>query len=139
MAEYREIRASLRLPLRDGLDILNALDALTLWNVAYLRRHPGMPALYEASVSYARETRPREDWLPVPLVYRRGEGDCEDLACWRAAELQLRGIAARAIPHRSSTGWHIVVLLPGGRIEDPSAELGMGRERPRGKRRGVRQ
>lgn len=126
----QDIRASLRFPLRDARDILAALDALTVFNVAYLKRHPGAPKLYNANVSYVREARgPNghrlEDWLPVPLVYQRGEGDCEDLASWRAAELQLQGIPAQAWPVRTKLGWHIVVRLPGGAFEDPSKELGM--------------
>lgn len=57
--------------------------------------------------------------------------NCEDLACWRAAELRVRyGIAAIPIftcKPRANGGYlyHITVQLPDGRIEDPSRRLGM--------------
>ncbi len=56
--------------------------------------------------------------------------NCEDLACWRAAELRVRGIRARAFFTRDrrsdgTTLYHIMVKLPDGRIEDPSRQLGM--------------
>jgi len=58
-------------------------------------------------------------------------GQCEDLACWRAAELVVRhGIQARPDFTCDARGdgsrlYHIVVRLPDGRIEDPSRNLGM--------------
>lgn len=59
--------------------------------------------------------------------------NCEDLACWRAAELTVRG-GVKATPTfrfkpraNGSMLYHIVVLLPDGSIEDPSKKLGMGR------------
>jgi len=56
--------------------------------------------------------------------------NCEELACWRAAELQIRGLGARAgfTKQTQPDGtmlYHIVVLLPDGRTEDPSRQLGM--------------
>ena len=57
--------------------------------------------------------------------------NCEDLACWRAAELRVRyGIAAEPTfiwKVRPGGGYlyHIQVLYPDGRIEDPSRRLGM--------------
>jgi hypothetical protein len=55
--------------------------------------------------------------------------NCEDLCCWRVAELWHRGIQAMPFPRleRAEGGqlWHILVLWPDGREEDPSAILGM--------------
>lgn len=62
--------------------------------------------------------------------------NCEDLACWRTAEL-------REDPHRpvkakpfakwrrkpdGAYAYHALTLLPDGRLEDPSLVLGMGNE-----------
>ncbi len=57
--------------------------------------------------------------------------NCEDLACWRAAELRVReGILAEPTfiwKLRPNGGYlyHILVRYPDGRIEDPSRTLGM--------------
>lgn len=57
--------------------------------------------------------------------------NCEDLACWRTAELNVRfNIPAKAIfkeQRRRDGGYlfHILVRYPDGRIEDPSRILGM--------------
>jgi hypothetical protein len=77
-----------------------------------------------------REPPGREDWQDIPETIRRGDGDCEDLACWRAAELNVKqGI--RAFPtfrwrvRGTGTLYHILVQYPNGQIEDPSRMLGM--------------
>lgn len=109
-------------------DLQAALDALTNANRRYLALRSGaVPPLYAAGVRYRRETRPgppsvRERWRTIPEVIGAGTGDCEDLAAWRAAELE----GARAIPVRTRLGWHIVVRHPDGALEDPSRKLGMG-------------
>lgn len=56
--------------------------------------------------------------------------NCEDLATWRAAELQRQGIDAVAfwkeqILEDGQTLYHILVRWPNGTIEDPSRLLGM--------------
>lgn len=57
--------------------------------------------------------------------------NCEDLACWRAAELRVRhNIMAEPTfiwKLRANGGYlyHILVKYPDGRIEDPSRTLGM--------------
>lgn len=57
--------------------------------------------------------------------------NCEDLACWRAAELRVRfGVQATPtftykVRANGSYLYHITVRLPDGRIEDPSRRLGM--------------
>lgn len=113
----------------DAETLQAALDALTTLNrcvrARAARAGRPLPDLYEAGVRYQRE-RPRiggssEDWQTVDRLYASKAGDCEDLACALAAEIP----GARAIPRRSSVGWHIVVRLPDGTITDPSRRLGM--------------
>lgn len=111
------------------------LDALTAVNVAWLRAHPAAPSILSpsAGVRYTREPYGEEEWRTLPAVLSAGAGDCEDLAAARAAELIVAGVRARAVPIHVNRGsriggpdlWHIVVRLPDGRTEDPSAALGM--------------
>lgn len=62
--------------------------------------------------------------------------NCEDLACWRAAELREdphHPIKAKPFAkwRRKDDGayaYHAIVLLPNGQLEDPSLVLGMGNE-----------
>lgn len=119
--------ASIAVPRLDGLALAPLLDALSALNLRYLREL-WMP-LYRSGVRYQREGRGQESWATVPIVLQRGVGDCEDLSCWRAAELRLSGIDARAIalerPRRHGRLYHVVVRLPDGSIEDPSKRLGM--------------
>ena len=84
-----------------------------------------LPPLYRSGVRYRREAG-TEDWSTAPVVLKRGFGDCEDLAAWRAAELRKLGIPANAIVKRTGPRmFHAVVQWPDGRIEDPSKVLGM--------------
>lgn len=102
--------------------LLAALTAIDRYQIAVF----DLPRLYDAGVRYIREgAQPREEWRSALEVIEHGGGDCEDLATYRAAELQLGGEDARAIAVRSSLGWHIVVRRGDGTIEDPSARLGM--------------
>lgn len=113
---------------------------LMLQDVAWLRAYPQTPPLYRAGVVYRPEKNQRdtsgrliqygEEWQTIPWILFRGYGDCEDLGAWRSAELNARGV--RALPHikirRLPNGFwraHVVVEWPSGRIEDPSAKLGM--------------
>lgn len=95
------------------------LRALTLIDRVQLRLL-NIPPLYQSGVRYKRERGDREVWRTCWAAYRRRAGDCEDLACWLAAET-----GGRAVPVRTRIGWHIVTRLPDGRIEDPSKRLGM--------------
>ncbi|NIP95456.1 MAG: hypothetical protein GWO24_19240 [Akkermansiaceae bacterium] len=80
----------------------------------------------ESGVRYRRDPAGQEPWRTIPEILERKGGDCEDLACWYAAELRMRGIRAHAVPQtRDGNMWHIVVRLPDGRIVDPSKALGM--------------
>lgn len=111
------------------IDVL--LEALVRLNVLYLNDHPDTPELYSSGVRYKREPPGKEDWLSIPEAIKRGVADCEDLCCWRAAELRFDGFQAMAFSSREpSKGprplFHVRVRLGGGRIvEDPSAVLGM--------------
>jgi len=113
-------------------------DALTQIDLDYLRHHPETPPIYRSGVRYIREPfrQPCGDhWRAIPWVIEAGGGDCEDLACWRAAELIAGGKKARPIwskkQHPGPPGvglgvlYHILVELPCGEIEDPSKVLGM--------------
>lgn len=135
--EIREpIVANLRLPL----------EALTVQDVRYLRAHPRTPRLYNSGIRWQMEGvnpctgRPAEHFATIPEVLAQGWGDCEDLACWRAAELRLMGHRrARAFAVRSGHMnhpqlgrvrlIHILVTRDGTpafrSIEDPSVAMGM--------------
>jgi hypothetical protein len=122
-------RVTLNVPSRQPvyehlLAALTHIDAL-----ARMRR--AFPPLYEGHVHYEAEPIGKEEWLSTPALFARGAGDCEDLAADLAASYQLAGIDARPmlqLESRSITGdvWHVIVVLPDGRTEDPSRLLGMG-------------
>lgn len=104
------------------------LEGLAKANLAYLTHVPTRP-LYYTGVRYRPEQN-AEQWLTVPYVLARRFGDCEDLAAWRAAELQKSGIDAKpdVLARIMPDGiWraHAIVRLPDGTIEDPSEKLGM--------------
>lgn len=112
------------------------LDALTEINERWLRAHPEAPSIYQGGVRYSAEPLGSELWRTLPVLLRERVGDCEDLACARAAELRVGGTPARAVPlfvsrSRGRVGGpavdliHIVVRHPDGTREDPSTRLGM--------------
>lgn len=125
-----------------GLENLrDFLQTLTRINWRYLRDNPETPLLYHSGVRYQDEPYGVEQWKDIPTLYRDRFGDCEDLACARAAELQRAGIAAEAtfkhkpiVIRNPRTGgrenvtlFHILVRHPTGELEDPSRRLGMGK------------
>lgn len=120
---------------RSEAALKSLLWALVKTNLHYLKDNPRTLPIYHSGVVYRRELD--EEWRDIPTLLEAGEGDCEDLSCWRAAELIFRkGIPARPMLSlkRFNVGgtlrglYHVRVLLPGGRIEDPSAVLGMKNE-----------
>ena len=121
--------------------LYECLSALTNINLHILLSAKGkIPLLYESGVRYRAEPEGQEDWLDILSALQahkeemkggaKATIDCEDLACWRAAELQAQGIAAHPVfvwrkINDGSHLYHIVVRYPDGRIEDPSRKLGM--------------
>ncbi len=117
------------------------LKSLTDWNVWSMRdalsQGRQVPSLYAAAragaIRYIEEdynsVHP-EDWLDWQEVLIQHGGDCEDLACYRAAELIVSGeqataMFARKILRNGQTMIHIIVKRGNGQLEDPSRLLGM--------------
>ena len=106
------------------------LEALIAADIEYLRACPSAPSLYESGVVYEEEPGERDNWQDIPETIGLGSGDCEDLGCWRIAELRYRAeehattlITWREVGTR--TVYHIAVRRADGSIEDPSRLLGM--------------
>lgn len=113
--------------------ILASLENLTKLNQLWLWAHPETPKIYESGVVYQREKPRREMWQSIPFIIARGSGDCEDLACWRAAELRCEGKYARPAitvrrrirgPFKGGILVHVITKTDSG-DEDPSLRLGM--------------
>ena len=105
------------------------MEGLTVLDMVLIERR-GLPPLYELGIRYRPEPAGVERWLNADEMQSRRFADCEDLACYRTAELRLRGVPAIAVTKRTGPKrFHGVVQLPDGRIEDPSRILGMGRRR----------
>lgn len=127
----RTIRIELEVPWdTDGVRI--ACAALTTANLLMIRhaRKIGQPfpQLYVSGVRYERQhsVNGMERFQPINRVYARGSGDCDQLACIRAAQLQDKGERARAVPVRVNPRlMHVIVRRADGRYEDPSRLLGM--------------
>lgn len=74
-----------------------------------------------------------EHFREISRIIEHGGGDCDNLACWRVAELRERGIMAKPyITWRQradgGTTYHVIVYWPDGSSEDPSLLCGMGGE-----------
>lgn len=122
------MRVNLTCHLRSAEEVAGMLFGLqkaSEWNL--LRCH-WLPKLHASGVRYQMEPEGRERWQLPEETYWRKEGDCEDLASWRAAELVVSGEDPQA---RAFIRWlrpglmHCLVLRADGSIEDPSKELGM--------------
>jgi len=122
------------LPLGDIEIARAALLGLQSADEVILRRAAArgrpLPPLYRSGVRYRLEAPGTESWDTADRCLRRGWGDCEDLAAWRAAELRVSGGDPRAhvtiVPTSQARQWHAVVRRGDGRLEDPSRRLGMG-------------
>jgi hypothetical protein len=106
------------------------LEALIAADMEYLRACPSTPSLYESGVVYEEEPGDRDNWQDIPETLGLGSGDCEDLGCWRIAELRVRAkehatpfIKCREVGPR--TVYHIAVRRADGTVEDPARRLGM--------------
>lgn len=113
--------------------LVDLLAWQTRTNVVYLRNHPWTPRLIDSGVRYQQERK--ETWYDIPGILARGQDDCEGLASWLAAELQVLG-GFDAWPRIVQTGpdlYHAVtrVRRPGrpNLYIDPSRILGMGKDR----------
>lgn len=83
-----------------------------------------MPALYESGIVYRREQPRSERWQSAVELLATGQGDCEDLAAYRAAELRLAGEPATVYIKRTARGtFHAIVRRADGTLEDPSRIL----------------
>jgi len=139
---------------RSQYSLLWMMEALCRINQSHIRLNRGLadrglakayPLLYRSGVHYERE-KGTEEWLDIPHVLMAASGkpeygdgpwsDCEDLSCWRVAELRERPdryggpIAAKPFAKwkkraDGSYAYHALVLLPNGQLEDPSLTLGM--------------
>jgi hypothetical protein len=114
------------LPTRRAV-IEAALEGLVAANVAILQiaiAEDGRrwPRLYSADVRFRAEAPRSEDWKTIDRLYADREGDCEDVACARAAELRFyEGEGARAAVARiDDNGYHALVTRGDGAMEDPS-------------------
>jgi hypothetical protein len=115
--------------------LLWMLECLVNCNREYLHHFPETPALYSKGpdgqrlITYTREAG-TEDWCGIKVGLRTRKMDCEDLACWRVAELRDRGheAAKPRVKFRNVEGfwhYHIQVEHASGKVEDPSRILGM--------------
>lgn len=125
--------AVLRIPATPAL-MAAAGKGLVAVNLELLRQAKAsgrpLPDLRLSGVRYRQEPYGREEWDNVLTLLRRGWGDCEDLAAWRAAEVQLQGGKAELAVRPSRSGipgrYHAVVWRPDlKKFEDPSEWQGM--------------
>lgn len=98
---------------------------------AYLR---SIGASDETLATITRFVSGVEIFRDIPTLFRRGSGDCDNLAAARVAELWAAGISASPYltsrPNESGgRTYHALVLWPDGTSEDPSLILGMGGQR----------
>jgi hypothetical protein len=136
---------------RSQYSLLWLMEALVRINQSHIRQFKALakqkkvpapyPLLYRAGIHYEPEPG-TEEWLDIPHMISATGGtfpgpwaDCEDLACWRTAELREADKPVKAKPFAKwrkkddgSYAYHALTLLPDGRLEDPSLVLGMGNE-----------
>jgi len=116
--------------------IAAAAEGLTSLNFKLMRVAQigggGFPPLYESGIVYRREAPQHENWQNAIALLRTRQGDCEDLAGYRASELRMAGEPAMVeiIPTRRHS-YHAIVRRGDGTIEDPSRIL-IALERARG-------
>jgi hypothetical protein len=126
---YADVESS-PTPLNLALSVLVALDIIILRRLLV---HGIRVPLFGSGIRYQLEPPGREWWQTVYDNVKEREGDCEDLAAHRAADLNVyEGEPARATAIRTgSATYHAIVERANGVLDDPSAALGM---RPLSKR-----
>jgi hypothetical protein len=124
---------SIIVPFGGESDINVALAATVLINLHQMRMRR-IPRLYESGIRYRQERclvlgvpETCERFLTAEQALRERWADCDDLSSYRTAELIHTGEdkRAQARVYRSPGGYHAIVVRGDGRIEDPSARLGM--------------
>jgi hypothetical protein len=114
--------------VRSSKVLLWFMEALVQTNLLWLGEHVDAPALYKSHVKYQSENG-TENWKDIPNILRDGVGDCEDLSCWRTAELRYAGINAHPFVRWRKQAdtyiYHALTRWPDGRIEDASLAMGM--------------
>ena len=105
----------------------------------YLGKIGASPDTIEAVLSLLRGI---EIFRDIPRLYERKNGDCDNIAAARAAELRMAGVKATVYitwrERPDGTTYHALVRWPDGSSEDPSILLGMGgagKERERAEER----
>ncbi len=137
--------------LLEGLIKVNEFHFRRAIKLAAIGRGAPFPKLYDTGVYYEEDPPGEENWRDAPAIldrfFRTGHGaDCDQLLCWRVAELRVDGIAAepvikwqhlprevaitiypaKLIPQDGLWLVHCCVRFPDGSIEDISKILGMG-------------
>lgn len=90
-----------------------------------------VPPLYQSRVRYRQEPEGQghEEFADALTCFRRGWGDCDDLAAWRCADLIRSGVPAtlafraHAVARGERRVVHCIVRLPSGDLEDPSKRM----------------
>lgn len=104
-----------------------ALEAATTGLVAlnrFVLRRAQLPSVYDSGVRYKPERVRPEEWRTADQIFASNYGDCEDLAAWRVAELQLAGEQAKVKVIRTGRKrFHAIVRRADGQLEDPSKIL----------------
>jgi hypothetical protein len=123
--------------------VLNAgLEAVTRLNEDLISsgQAPPFAKAIQDGVRWAPEPPGQESFDHALTVHKRGWGDCDDLAPYRAADLRVTGTdpGAHAVVYKSGPHmWHAVVKRSDGSYEDPSQTAGM-RVRPGSAAEGIR-
>lgn len=106
--------------------LLFGLLAIDLW-CRQRRQYPSV--LDNGRITYAMDTDAgRETWPSTPALFARGEGNCDAIACDRAAEWTLAGRPCAPLLELSSESlevreFHVVVVDGLGGREDPTQEI----------------
>lgn len=112
-------------PVLDG-----ALEAVTRLNEQMIKdgSSPTADQLIARGAIWKPEPPGQEHFDHGALIAKRGEGDCDDWAPLKAAQLRVTGVdpGARAVVKKSGEKrWHAIVQRSDGSIDDPSLDAGM--------------